>query len=96
MDSLHPLHAARRILRAEPRSGPGLCPTQELEQMLKDMISEERRVEADLEKTERQQMERAKLFLQEQMLDSDFSWIKQTKKSSAVGHSEPRAIAATR
>ena len=64
--------------------------------MLKDMISEERRVEADLEKTERQQMERAKLFLQEQMLDSDFSWIKQTKKSSAVGHSEPRAIAATR
>eukprot|EP00966_Prymnesium_polylepis_P036823 854315-Prymnesium_polylepis.1 len=56
----------------------------ELEQMLKDMIFEEQRVEADLEKMEKAQMERAKLFLQEQMLDSDFSWIKQTKKNAGM------------
>ena len=62
--------------------------------MLKDMISEEQRVEADLEKTERQQMERAKRFLQEQMLDSDFSWIKQTKKSSTATDDRTQALAA--
>lgn len=54
----------------------------ELEEMRVAMICEEQRVEAALEKAEAQQVERAKQFLHEQMLDSDFLWIKQVTSSS--------------
>ena len=66
---------------------------EELQRLLESRVAEERRVEAELETAEREQMEAARRHLEEQMLDADFSWLRQSKqarwRSALMSHSTP-------
>ena len=55
-----------------------------LEEMLAAQITREQSIEAELESTERAQIEAARAYLEQQMVDSDFSWMRQSKRGGAT------------